>query len=530
MTGKNILIIDDDSLVLKTLSSLFIKSGWNVDVCQNGEDGLEKIAKGNYLCVLLDIRMPGLDGTEVLVKIRGLEAAGKVDRQNVVIMTGYSDESALIKVFQLGAWKYISKPIDAGDLLSKVADCEKAYAAQQTLEAPPTDESDEQNFKKIRKLYDRPSLEKKADILSRKTKTELQHIRGCTYDTEAFKGNIENPIGIIQVPLGIIGPIQVHGKHAQGKFHVPMATTEGALLLTYDLGARLLNMSGGVKVEVLSKVVHISPMFPVTEDEDVRVKKFVDQNYEKIKQVAEGCSRHTTLLGIEQHRIKNNYVLKFKYDTADAQGLNMINQATFNACQFIESQTQCFFYLRSHFSGVKHFSTTNFEQGYGRVVKASGVICAKALELLHVTARQMKDFNDRCIECGTASGIRAVNVHASNGIAAIFLACGQDAADLSSAHTCTGSSEVVNEGKDLYWDCTLHNLLIGTVGGGTHLGTQRECLKLMDCLGTDKSDKFAEIIAATVLAGEFPTGAAVVNRTYVDTHNKYGRNPAKQIL
>ena len=530
MMGKSILIIDDDSLVLKTLSNLFIKNGWNVDVCQNGEDGLEKIAKGNYLCILLDIRMPGLDGTGVLEKIRDLEIAGKVDRQNVIIMTGYSDESALVKVFQLGAWKYVSKPIDAVNLLDKINECEKAYDAQQALEVPPADETDEQSFKKIRKLYDRQSLEKKADILSRKLKVELRHIRGCTYDTNALKGNVENPLGIIQIPLGVIGPLQINGKHAQGKFHVPMATTEGALLLTYDLGARLLNMSGGVNVEVLSKVVHISPMFPIKSDEDVLIKKFVDQNYEKIKQVAEGGSRHATLLGIEQRRIKDSYVLKFKYDTADAHGLNMINQASFNACQYIESQTQCSFYLRSHFSGVKHFSLINFEQGYGRVVKASGIVCSKALDMLHVTAQQMKDFNDRCIECGTASGIRAVNVHASNGIAAIFLACGQDAADLSSAHTCTGTSEIEKNGKDLYWDCTLHNLLIGTVGGGTHLGTQRECLNLMDCLGNGKSDKLAEIIAAVVLAGEFPTAAAVVNRTYVDTHNKYGRNPTKPAL
>ena len=67
------------------------------------------------------------------------------------------------------------------------------------------------------------------------------------------------------------------------------------------------------------------------------------------------------------------------------------------------------------------------------------------------------------------------------------------------------------------------------MGGGTGLGTQSECLKIMDCFGSEKADKFAEIIAATTLVGEFPTAAAVINGTYVDIHNKYGRNKSKKL-
>ena len=141
----------------------------------------------------------------------------------------------------------------------------------------------------------------------------------------------------------------------------------------------------------------------------------------------------------------------------------------------------------------------------------------------------LEDFFGRCIQCGQAAKINSVNVHAANGIAAIFLACGQDAADLSSAHVCSTSVELVN-GEDLMIKVELMNLLVGTVGGGTGLGTQRECLKMMDCFGSGKSDKFSEIVTATVLAGEFPTAAAVINRTYVDTHNKYGRNKYKEVL
>lgn len=526
---KSVLIIDDDKLVLQSLSSLFIKNGWSVDLCQSGLDGLKRVEERGYDCILLDVRMPGLDGTAVMERLRDLEETRKIDKQKVIIMTGYSDESASIKAFQLGAYHFIQKPFDSANLLQAVTATLNAGKALQVFDFPPVEETEEQTLKKLRKLYDPESVEKKADILSRQLEVPLRHIQGCTYDTNYLKGNIENPIGVIQIPLGIAGPLQIEGRHARGDFWVPMATTEGAMVLTYDLGMRLLRLVGPVKAEVLSKCIHITPMFPIKTDEDVRVGRFVDENYESIQKVAEGDSSHTKLLRIEKHKVGSSFLLKFVFDTEDAHGLNMINHATFNACKYIEAKTGAYFYHRSHFSGVKHHSLLNEEKGYGRVVKASATVPEKALGMLKITAEQMADFCNRCIECGHAAGIASVNVHAANAVAAIFLACGQDPADLTSSAVCASRCEAVNGGRDLYVEAILRNLLVGTVGGGTGLGTQSECLKMMDCFGTGKSDKFAEIIAATVLSGEFTTAAAVINRTYVDIHNKYGRNKGKLV-
>lgn len=520
---KSVLLIDDEKLILQTLSSIFIKQGWDVETCQSGVEGLRKIEKNKYSCIFLDIRMPDMNGAEVITKLRELEGVGRINKQNVIIMTGYADENATVKVFQQGAFHYLEKPFNVQQVLDLANKCLEHDALLDTL-----DESegidDQKTFKKIRKEYDKKSLDKKADILAKQLNINLRHIRGCTYDTGFFRGNIENPIGITQIPLGLIGPISVNGKAAKGEFLIPMATTEGALLLTYDLGARIVSMGGGVDVEVISKNVHISPMFPIANDEDEKViRKFITQNYEHIQRIAEGGSSHTKLLEIVIKRIKNNLVLKCIYDTADAHGLNMINQASFNICKYIEAKTGFAFYHRSHYSGVKHHSLLNEREGYGRRVIAKTVIPAKALGMLRVTAQQLKDFTSRCIECGTASEISCINVHASNGITAIFLACGQDMADISSAHVCKGKCEIVN-GKDIYWECDFKNLLIATVGGGTGLGTQKECLEIMGCYGSGMSDKFAELIAAAVLAGEIPTAAAVISQTYVDIHNKYGRN------
>lgn len=526
---KTILLIDDDKLILQTLSNILIKHGWDVETCQSGLEGLEKAEKNKYKGIFLDIRMPGMDGAEVIKKLRELEKKGHIGKQNVILMTGYSNEDAAIKVFQEGAFFFLEKPFDAQQVLAVAAKCLDHDALIETFDASGGAEDDQKTFKKIRKEYDAESLNKKADILEKQLGITLKHIRGCTYDPNFLRGNVENPIGIIQIPLGLIGPIKVNGKSAKGNFWIPMATTEGALLLTYDLGSRIVSMGDGVEVEVVSKNVHISPMFPITSDEDEKkIKNFLDENYQSVQQVAQGKSQHTRLLAVEKHRVTNNLVLKFIFDTADAHGLNMINQATFNACKYIEAKTGFTFYHRSHYSGVKHHSLLNEREGYGRRVIAKTVIPAKALGMLRVTAQQLKDFTSRCIDCGTAAEISCINVHASNGITAIFLACGQDPADISSAHVCKGKCEIIN-GKDVYWECDLKNLLIGTVGGGTGLGTQRECLEIMGCSGSGRSDKLAELIAATVLAGEIPTAAAVISQTYVDIHNKYGRNPTKYV-
>ncbi|MBI2095591.1 MAG: hypothetical protein HYT89_05440 [Candidatus Omnitrophica bacterium] len=382
-------------------------------------------------------------------------------------------------------------------------------------------------YKKIRKNYDSISIKQKVELLSKAINKPLKHILGCTYDTIYFRNNIENPFGIVQIPLALAGPIEINGKYAKGKFFVPMATTEGALVLTYDLGMRLLRLGKPIEAEVISKQIHLDPMFIITQNEDKLIQAFVRENFLKIKEIAESKSNHTTLLKIEEKKINNNYVLKFIYDTADAHGLNMINEATYNACKFIESSTRARFFHRSHYSAVKHHSLRNEREGYGKKVRARVVITEKALKMIGVTALQLKDFTDRCIECGTAAEVSAINVHASNAIAAIYLATGQDMADISSSHVCKSFCEPINENKDLYFEVVLPNLLIATVGGGTGLGTQRECLEIMDCFGSDKADKLAEIMAASVLAGEFTTAAAVVNETYVDIHNKYGRNKNK---
>ena len=75
-----------------------------------------------------------------------------------------------------------------------------------------------------------------------------------------------------------------------------------------------------------------------------------------------------------------------------------------------------------------------------------------------------------------------------------------------------------------YLAMTIPSLIVATYGGGTALATQKECLELMDCFGEGKVKKLAEIIGATVLAGELSLSAAVLAGDWVSSHDNLGRN------
>lgn len=123
---------------------------------------------------------------------------------------------------------------------------------------------------------------------------------------------------------------------------------------------------------------------------------------------------------------------------------------------------------------------------------------------------------------GVQSGSIGVQGHFANPLAALFIACGQDAACVSEAAVGVTRMDMTPEGG-LYAAVSLPNLIVGTVGGGTRLPTQRECLEMIDCFGGGKARKFSEICAATALAGEISIIAAMAAGHFGRAHAAYGR-------
>ena len=381
--------------------------------------------------------------------------------------------------------------------------------------------------KSFKNDYEKEIIEKRLKFIQENTKASFSHIRQYSFDPLVTKGNIENFIGVAQIPLGIAGPLKINGEEAKGDFFIPLATVEGALVISYDRGMLMLSRSGGVTVKVLKENMHISPIFRVENFEDGQILiNWVKENYKKIKQVAESTTRYGKLLSIEPIVIGKGVILKFCYSTADAMGTNMVAIATEEACKYISSSLKKKFFIKSNFSSDKKVSSYNYVCGYGKTVFAEATVPSKLVKLMGTTPEEMFEYYKTYILGSNYAGIVGMNGHVANGVAALFLACGQDVAEVISASTAICSGEVTPEG-DAYISLHFPSLMVGTVGGGTSLPTQKECLEILGCYGPGKIKKFTEIVAAVALAGEFSICAAIAGGTFVDAFKKYGRKKLK---
>ena len=362
--------------------------------------------------------------------------------------------------------------------------------------------------------------------IEEKTGARLEHVAASSVPAEELRGNIENPIGAVQVPLGVAGPLRIEGEHARGLFYIPLATTEGAVVRSYERGMVALTRAGGAVTRVLDDENRVSPVFLF--DDVAGAAAFarrLPELFEAVKAEAESTTRHGRLLRLEPRPLGREVVVHFCYWTADAHGMNMILRATDRACRWLVEQGHAGpHYLYSGAESEKKASGALFAGPKGKKVTAGARIPARvARAYLHATPEQLADFWRRTVLGHLQAAALGYNGQYANGLAALFLACGQDVANVANSAVGVTALEVV-EGGDLYASVTLPALTVATVGGGTGLGTARECLEMLGCAGPGQAPKLAEIAAATVLAGELSIGAAIASGELVDAHETYGRN------
>jgi hydroxymethylglutaryl-CoA reductase (NADPH) len=374
--------------------------------------------------------------------------------------------------------------------------------------------------------YSDAQVRERREWIERRTGVSLPLVGACAIPSEAMRGNIENPIGSVQMPLGIAGPLLVNGEHAQGTFYVPLATTEGALVRSYERGMVMLSRAGGVTVRVYSDQNVVSPIFSFDSVADAhRFAAGVMHHFDALRSQAEATTRHGRLLRIEPRPSGRSVIVNFYYYTADAHGMNMIVKATERAGEWLVSQGMApRFAVFSGLSSEKRASGFLLAGGKGKTVGAGARITAEVLQpYMRVSPEQVAaTWHDAVIGHLQANAI-GFNAHYANGLTAMFIALGQDVANVANAAVGITDYEVTPEG-DLYATVTLPSLTVATVGGGTALGTSPECLRLIGCEGPGHAPKLAEIIGAALLGGELSMAAAIASGEFVDAHEAYGRN------
>ena len=359
------------------------------------------------------------------------------------------------------------------------------------------------------------------------TGAKLEHVARYSFDPHMTQGNCEHFTGVAQVPIGLAGPIHVDGEHAQGEFLIPLATTEGTLVASYNRGIKVVNLSGGVKCTVVGDAMQRAPAFVFDDARAGReFVRWVEAQMPKIREEAEATSRVAKLQYIDPYLANKFVYLRFNYSTGDAAGQNMVGRATFAACSWILDNYPGVrhFYLESNFATDKKASQVNIMRTRGKRVTAELVVKRSVLvEHMRVEPESLAYHYGVASVGGFLSGVNNNGLHSANGITAMFIATGQDVANVAESSAGILYAELTPE-KDLYLSLTIPSLIVATYGGGTGLATQRECLELLGCSGRGKVQKLAEIVAGVALAGEISLAAAISSSDWVSSHEQYGRN------
>lgn len=347
-------------------------------------------------------------------------------------------------------------------------------------------------------------------------------------ELERYQGNIENAIGLLKMPIGLAGPLRVNGLSAKGDYHIPLATTEAALVASYHRGCRILTQAGGASAMVLYESLSRAPAFVFESASDAcRFVVWALAQFETFKRVAEQTTSHGKLIDIGSTVEGNHVYLNFEYTTGDASGQNMVTLATQEVCNHILATSPVQptrYYVESNLSGDKKASARSFSTARGKKVTADVRLPASLVEkYLHTTPAAMRDYWQMSAIGGVLSGTIGIQGHFANGLAALYLATGQDVACVAESATGVTRFEVTEEG-DLYASVTLPGIMVGTVGGGTGLPTQRACLEMMGLAGSGNSRALAEVCASLLLAGELSIIAAMSAGHFSRAHKKLARS------
>ncbi len=375
--------------------------------------------------------------------------------------------------------------------------------------------------------YRRADVDARRAWVEERTGVRFEHVGAYSIPSEEMRGNVENPIGAVQMPVGVAGPLAIDGTDARGIFYVPLATTEGALVRSYERGMTTLTRAGGVTTRIIRDENRISPVFLLDDvGQAVEFASRVAADVDTIRADAESTTKHGRLLRIRCHPIGRDVIVDFEYFTGDAQGMNMIVKATERACRgIVERFGARRFYIFSGLSSEKRASGALLGGGKGKTVTAGANIpVALVKSYLHATPAEMVAEWQHSVVGHLQAASVGFNAQYANGLTAIFIACGQDVANVTNAAVGITHYEVAADGG-LHVSLTLPSLTVATVGGGTALGTSRECLAMLGCGGDGRARKFAEIVAAALLAGEISMAAAIASGEFAAAHETYGRNP-----
>jgi len=386
--------------------------------------------------------------------------------------------------------------------------------------------------------------------LEKELKLKLKNISSYAFDESIVSSkNCENLIGSVHIPLGIAGPLRIVSDYSSSEakrsrevqdenssrqartidFYIPLATTEGALVASVSRGCKAITVSKGANVYAYRVGTTRGPVFYTSSLKKSReLYEWMKDHQEKLKKIAQATSSHLVFKKAKVSSVGDYVFVRFSFDTQDAMGMNMVTIATEKITEVIAKETgvACLA-VAGNFDVDKKASFLNFIENRGFKAWADIVLSKEVVtDVLKTTPQKIFDvWLAKCMLGSAMSGSLGFNAQFANIVAAMFLATGQDPAHVVEGSMGVTTTKVLENG-DLYCSIYLPSLMLGTVGGGTELATQKEALSLLGVAGGNSgknSQKFAEIVAGAVLAGEISLLASLAEGSLGKAHEKLGR-------
>ncbi|KAJ3707361.1 hypothetical protein LUZ61_011066 [Rhynchospora tenuis] len=372
-------------------------------------------------------------------------------------------------------------------------------------------------------------------VLTRMTGRNLEGLPLDGFDYESILGQCcELPIGYVQLPVGIAGPLVLDGR----QYYVPMATTEGCLVASTNRGCKAIAESGGAISMVLRDGMTRAPAvrFPSAR-RAAELKAFVEspENFDTLSVIFNRSSRFARLQGVHCAIAGRNLYMRFTCSTGDAMGMNMVSKGVQNVLDFLQNDfpDMDVITISGNFCSDKKPAAVNWIEGRGKSVVCEAVIKEEVVKrVLKTNVQSLVELNTIKNLAGSAvaGSLGGFNAHASNIVSAIFIATGQDPAQNVESSHCITMLEGINDGRDLHISVTMPSIEVGTVGGGTQLASQAACLDLLGVKGSNVSTPganarlLATVVAGGVLAGELSLLSAQAAGHLVKSHMKYNRS------
>ena len=369
-------------------------------------------------------------------------------------------------------------------------------------------------------IRDFTTAKERRKALEKELSVDLKNIGSFSFDESIVSAkNCENMIGAVQVPIGIAGPLRIKSRD----YYIPLATTEGALVASINRGCKAITESGGAIVDSHRVGATRGPVFKVKNlVESDRLYRFLKERLKDLQNVASQTSHHIKLEKLMTRGVGRYRFVRFVFDCQDAMGMNMATIASQALVAYIEQETgvTCLA-LAGNFDIDKKPAWLNFIENRGTKAWAEVTVPERVLKnVLKTTAQKVYDvWLAKCMIGSAISGSMGFNAQFANVTAAVFLATGQDVGHVGEASMGITTAEIIGC-EDLYMNVCLPDLMVGTVGGGTGLSTQKEALAI---IGVDTSQKLAEVIAGAVLAGELSLLSSLEEGTLSRAHRRLGR-------